>query len=289
MNKKSILTYAMIAGGAYALYWYVTNYGPAGKITDANGNAIPGATSWWASWFGASAAAAPGAGAGTGAPASTTTSAPAPVQTCALTIPPGLSVTPDVNNSLRGTVNCNGTPIMVNVIMPNGGVYNAQGHDITSMFTAAQLQQLIQAFQAAQTPVGNPTSTGAASSGLARPDQISQIQALLLTKDLPAFQQMVAAGLTSAQADQMLGVASGCTAVNTAASINPLFQTPKLGLTIAGGQPGTCAPVGVSGMGDITPAPAARQSTASPTPGASPRSPWGRIAAVDAGGMNYKN
>lgn len=49
MNKKDIILYASIAGGAYLVYWYVTNYGPMGAVS-------AGAMSYWDSWFGQSAA-----------------------------------------------------------------------------------------------------------------------------------------------------------------------------------------------------------------------------------------
>lgn len=47
MNKKDIILYASIAGGAYLAYWYVTHYGPNGLVS-------AGSVSYWDTWFGAS-------------------------------------------------------------------------------------------------------------------------------------------------------------------------------------------------------------------------------------------
>lgn len=53
MNKDDILKYVLIAGGAYAVYWYVTNNGPSGTVFQ---NGVKVAPSYWDSWFGATAA-----------------------------------------------------------------------------------------------------------------------------------------------------------------------------------------------------------------------------------------
>lgn len=58
MNKNNMMKYALIAGGAYLAYWWVTNYGPSGPVSDQSGNPIPGAVSYWASWFGGAATGA---------------------------------------------------------------------------------------------------------------------------------------------------------------------------------------------------------------------------------------
>lgn len=53
MKKDDMITYLLIGGGVYALYWYVSNYGPAGKVAVSGGKG-----SYWDSWFGATTAAA---------------------------------------------------------------------------------------------------------------------------------------------------------------------------------------------------------------------------------------
>jgi len=46
MDKNQIIKYLAIAGGAYLAYWYVTNYGSEGKVSEVGGQ------TWWDSWFG---------------------------------------------------------------------------------------------------------------------------------------------------------------------------------------------------------------------------------------------
>lgn len=54
MNKNSIITIVVIAGGGYLLYWYLQNYGPNGAVSVAGG-----AGSYWASWFGGATTTTP--------------------------------------------------------------------------------------------------------------------------------------------------------------------------------------------------------------------------------------
>lgn len=51
MKKNDLIMYGAIAAGAYGVYWYVTNYGPTGKVTDDNGNKL--GSTYWDTWFGA--------------------------------------------------------------------------------------------------------------------------------------------------------------------------------------------------------------------------------------------
>lgn len=53
MNKDDMLKYALIAGGAFAVYWYLTHYGSQGSAYDANGNKI--GLTYWDGLFGSSA------------------------------------------------------------------------------------------------------------------------------------------------------------------------------------------------------------------------------------------
>ena len=50
MDKKNILTILGLGAGAYAVYWYLTNYGPHGAVNNAQGVKI--APSYWDGWFG---------------------------------------------------------------------------------------------------------------------------------------------------------------------------------------------------------------------------------------------
>lgn len=49
MNKNDLIKYAAIAGGAYAVYWYITSYGPTGAVS-------AGHASYWDTWFGGATA-----------------------------------------------------------------------------------------------------------------------------------------------------------------------------------------------------------------------------------------
>lgn len=54
MNKDDMVKYLLIAGGAYAVYWYITSNGPYGPVYNAAGQKI--APSYWDSWFGTATA-----------------------------------------------------------------------------------------------------------------------------------------------------------------------------------------------------------------------------------------
>ena len=58
-KDNELMNIALIAGGGFAVYWYITNYGP-------NGAASAGNVSWWQTWFGTSTAAQVATGTGTG-------------------------------------------------------------------------------------------------------------------------------------------------------------------------------------------------------------------------------
>jgi hypothetical protein len=99
--------------------------------------------------------AAPATPATPAAPATTQTpAAPAPAASPAIVIPAGFTVTPDVNNSYRGTVTYNGSPATLNVILANAGdstgvVYNSAGTDVTALLGAANVATLVNAYQIA--------------------------------------------------------------------------------------------------------------------------------------------
>jgi hypothetical protein len=116
----------------------------------------------WVAWsiyqsYQSTAAATPATPATPAAPATTTTqtpAAPAPAASPAIVIPAGFTVTPDVNNSYRGTVTYNGSPATLNVILANAGdstgvVYNSAGTDVTALLGAANVATLVNAYQIA--------------------------------------------------------------------------------------------------------------------------------------------
>lgn len=81
MKKNDLIMYAAIAAGAYGVYWYVTSYGPSGPVTDANGNLISGAVSYWNSWFGSAATTTTALPTGTSPVTTATTTSSAPSTT----------------------------------------------------------------------------------------------------------------------------------------------------------------------------------------------------------------
>lgn len=124
----TIIGVAAAAGAAYLVYQYffatpATVAAPAGTAPAMGATAVP-------------------------VPAAGTT-----VPAMPLSIPAGLTVTSDINNSLKGTVNWNNANVTLNVIPGNAGgagvVWSSAGVDITAQFTPAQQQQLIAAFSTA--------------------------------------------------------------------------------------------------------------------------------------------
>ena len=83
-------------------------------------------------------------------PVTTTTPPPA---TTNIVIPAGFTVTPDINNSWKGTVTYNGTASSFNLIFsggaPTGQVFNSAGVDVTSALGSANIAVLTAAFQSA--------------------------------------------------------------------------------------------------------------------------------------------
>lgn len=51
MDNDKLMKYALLAGGAYAVYWYVTNHGPNGAVYGVGGVST-GNVSYWDTWFG---------------------------------------------------------------------------------------------------------------------------------------------------------------------------------------------------------------------------------------------
>lgn len=54
--NKNVMNLLLIGGGAAAVYWYLTNYGPSGAAYNATGQQI--AATWWQTWFSGTAAPA---------------------------------------------------------------------------------------------------------------------------------------------------------------------------------------------------------------------------------------
>lgn len=151
MKKDDWIMWLAIAGGAFAVYWYVTRNGPGGAVYDANGNAIPGALSYWDSWFGTAVATAqPVTGTtatGTAtAPASTLVTAPVtvPVSTPTSTSTPALAPVPTLIGS-AGTIGAPtgpATPLPASTAAmldpTSNALVNASGGNPSIQLTASQ-------------------------------------------------------------------------------------------------------------------------------------------------------
>jgi hypothetical protein len=81
----------------------------------------------------------------------TTTTTTPPVATTNIVIPAGFTVTPDINNSWKGTVTYNGSPATFNLIYsggaPTGQVFSSAGADVTATLGSANVTALVNAFQ----------------------------------------------------------------------------------------------------------------------------------------------
>jgi hypothetical protein len=149
-STGEILKWGLIIGGAWLAWNYFVGSQAAASSAAAAAAAAPPVGS-----TGSTTTVSP-----TGS-TTTTTPTTAPVTVPGLQIPSNLSVTPNVNNSLSGNVLLNGESVNLSIITKNQGqtsgvIYNTAGSDITSQFTPAQQQQLVQAFLLA--PSGSGTS-----------------------------------------------------------------------------------------------------------------------------------
>lgn len=83
---------------------------------------------------------------------STATTTPA-AATPQIVIPANFSVTPDINDSFRGTVTYNGLPATFNLIFSGGQatgqVFNSAGTDVTATLGTQNVQTLVAAYNAA--------------------------------------------------------------------------------------------------------------------------------------------
>jgi hypothetical protein len=127
MNQKDLIKYALIALGAYLIYEYIQKNGGLSGIFGTTA-AAGGTGTLTAAQIAAAAAAKAAADA---AAANTGGGAPPPK-------PPvldmtGLTVVPDVNDSLTGVVNINGVPTKLSIITASGQIYDSTGSEITSV------------------------------------------------------------------------------------------------------------------------------------------------------------
>ncbi len=123
MNQKDLIKYALIAIGAYLIYEYIQKNGGLSGIFGTTAAAGTTGTLTAAQIAAANAAAAAAAAnTGGGAP-------PAKPPVLDMT---GLTVVPDVNDSLTGVVKINGVPTKLSIITASGEIYDSTGSDVTS-------------------------------------------------------------------------------------------------------------------------------------------------------------
>jgi hypothetical protein len=125
MNSKDLIKYGLIALGAYLIYEYIQKNGGLAGIFGST--AAAGTTGTLTA---AQIAAAAAAAAATSTPPATAPASHPPT-------PPvldmtGLTVVPDVNDSLTGTVKLNGVPTRLSIITASGAIYDTSGQEITS-------------------------------------------------------------------------------------------------------------------------------------------------------------
>jgi hypothetical protein len=128
MNQKDLIKYGLIALGVYLIYEYIQKNGGISGLFGTTVSAgtgplvpIPGISMPIAATIGTPAQTTPQN------PPASTQPPPAPVLDMT-----GLVVTPDINDSLSGTVKLNGVPTRLTIITASGQIYDATGQEITS-------------------------------------------------------------------------------------------------------------------------------------------------------------
>ena len=112
MNSKDLIKYGIIAVGVYLIYRYVQTQGGLERLLGMTPGTAPGVTP---------PPPAPGTSTGTTPPPPT----PPVLDTS------GLSVVPDVNDSLTGYVKINGQPIKLSIIQTDGRIFDVNGQEVT--------------------------------------------------------------------------------------------------------------------------------------------------------------
>jgi hypothetical protein len=129
MNSKDLLKYALIAVGAYLIYEYLQAHGGLAGVFGSTASAgtlpvIPNT--------GTSMPIASTIGTTPAQPAATSTPSTPPPPAAPVLDMTGLTVVPDINDSLTGTVKLNGVPTRLSIITASGAIYDSTGTEITS-------------------------------------------------------------------------------------------------------------------------------------------------------------
>ena len=150
MNQKDLIKWGLLALGAYLIYRYIEEQGGisnlfgattgtgtkcgTGFVLNAAGQCIAASTSTGTgsgAGTGTGTGAGAGSGSGSGSGGGTTTTATPPVLDMT-----GLTVVPDINNSLTGSVKINGVPTRLSIITDSGAIYDSTGTEVTAALQA---------------------------------------------------------------------------------------------------------------------------------------------------------
>lgn len=144
MDEKQIIKWGLIALGVYLVYEYIQTNGGFAAVLGTGTNTTTCGTGLVLNAAGQCIAAST---ANTGSTTSTNTNTATP-PVLDMT---GLSVVPDVNSSLTGTVKINGVPTRLSIITATGEIFNSSGQDITASLQGegVDVVSLRTAFQAA--------------------------------------------------------------------------------------------------------------------------------------------
>ncbi len=159
MNQKDLIKYALIAIGAYLIYEYIQKNGGLSGIFGTTAAAGTGPKPCGAGQVLNAAGqciAAPvdmGSGTGTGTGAGGGTAPKPPVLDMT-----GLTVVPDVNDSLSGVVKINGIPTKLSIITASGQIYDATGSEVTATLQGQGID--VVAIRTAFQNAAPPASTG---------------------------------------------------------------------------------------------------------------------------------
>ncbi len=143
MNQKDLIKWGLIALGAYLVYRYIQDHGGIDGIFGGLGPAVPHP--------GITPGVTPGMPAIPAGPGAAPAGANPPAHQVPVLDMSALVVTPDVNDSLSGTVKINGVPIRLSIITADGRIFDTSGSEISDRLQSQGIDivAIRNAFQAA--------------------------------------------------------------------------------------------------------------------------------------------
>lgn len=118
MNQKELIKWGVIALGAYLVYRYIQDHGGIEGLLGTGTGVAPGITPSPRAFVSEST---------NPSETPTHTNTIQPVQILDMT---GLVVTPDINDSLSGTVKVKGIPIRLSIITADGRIFDSSGSEV---------------------------------------------------------------------------------------------------------------------------------------------------------------